>query len=430
LKSLNIMIRPVSDEFGFEVIGHNRYGRGAFVDRGHVQVLGPNNTTANRINIQFAASGGLLTNNPDINGIDPESLTFSQAFDQMQPEDYVTGASFAGSNYGNKDFKPEQVNFTGQATYSDSINHTIADIGHAVFTEADATRRSLTLAELKPTLSTGLDEAEFNKCACSLGKTNWLSVLPRSFIDKILQPTTAISKGATTGTFSVNQKRDPFSRKATKVVATDFENLNDLSIVETVVARRDIAKEDIKVAAGNSFTLDNPGGFFDQLHDYLTQKFSADYNSNTQREDYDTARRLGLQAPDTLPHQENILPTPEDSLFKRAAQGDQTALKAMKDNVANSNFGISKKAYDEFKEKTKDIGPKLKEAIAPHGSIWNPVTGKLTNQPGTPQTPVQPQIQPGADPTIGNILNPREHSYATPYIDYRDINIGQGKNPP
>jgi hypothetical protein len=145
----------------------------------------------------------------------------------------------------------------------------------------------------------------------------------------------------------------------------------------------------------------------------------------------------GIQAPDTLPHQENILPTPQDALFSRAAQGDPTALKAMQ-NSANFNFGLSKKALDDFKEKTKDTSPQLKAALSPlgsqlgvaaAGSIWDPLTGGLINPPGTPQTPVQPQIQPNSDPTIGNILNPREHSYDTPYIDYRGINTGQGKNP-
>jgi len=103
LKALNILIRPVSDEYGFEVIGHYRYGRGAFVEKGQIQVSTGNNNVVNQLDIQFAPHGGLLTDNPPVKTLGPTSQTFAEAYERMMPGDFVTGASFKGDNYTRHD---------------------------------------------------------------------------------------------------------------------------------------------------------------------------------------------------------------------------------------------------------------------------------------------------------------------------------------
>jgi hypothetical protein len=184
MEQINVSVRPVSDEFGFEVIGHNRYGRGVFVDRGHVK-LASAGANSNELRIQFSASSGTLTTNPpNSKFISPQANTFSQMFEKMQPEDWVTGAA----SYNDK----THVQLTSANTYSSAINRTIeAPSGKgAVFAEADTLRRAKTLRELQPTLQSGLDEVGFPACSCMLNRFQWFSVLPKDVLRKILSITT------------------------------------------------------------------------------------------------------------------------------------------------------------------------------------------------------------------------------------------------
>lgn len=195
LKALNTMIRPVSDEFGFEVIGHQRYGRGAFIDRGKLQLSDPNSVgtnpnVVNQLGIQFAAQGGIITDNPVEQNLGQESTNFAQLYETMTPDEYVTGASFRGANYNSTNHLAD-VNFTSQQTYTDSINNTVTRANKGVFIEADALKRSKTLEELRPIASNGLDDVGFSNCACGLGRAEWLSILPLELLSKILKPTSS-----------------------------------------------------------------------------------------------------------------------------------------------------------------------------------------------------------------------------------------------
>lgn len=192
LKALNIMVRPVSDEFGFEVIGHQRYGRGAFIDRGQLQITDPNTVgqnpnVVNQLGIQFASQGGIITDNPGESNLGQESANFSQLYEKMGPDDYITGASFKGANY-NSDNRLADVNYTSQQTYTDSINNTVTSTSKAVFIEADALKRAQTMEELRPTASNGLDDIGFANCNCGIGRAEWLSILPQEVLRQILSP--------------------------------------------------------------------------------------------------------------------------------------------------------------------------------------------------------------------------------------------------
>lgn len=348
LAALNIMVRPVSDEFGFEVIGHYRYGRGAYIDRGQVQLPDPNSVGqnpnyVNELNVQFAAHGGLLTDPAAQNApnLGPGSPNFAQAFEKMQPEDYMTGASFKGANYSD-DQKLQEVNPTNQNTYSNSLKHS-ADKGTAVFAEADALRRAVTLAELKPTLSTGLDAAGFEKCACELGRTEWLSVLPLSFIQQVLSPV--------------------------QVSAGDIE-VNAADLESQLIATGEIpaAQETVTVAIGDNFRLENPGGFFNILHDYLVQRFNRDYRENKFREDYAVNGGMNVTVPDPG-EQDNVLRPAKNSLFDRASMGDPDALEAMTKG-ANFNFGLTEKGLRDFKDTLDNPQPAPRQVSFP--TLVNP----------------------------------------------------------
>lgn len=180
---LNMMIRPVSDEFGFEVIGHYRYGRGAFIDRGQVQVKiqdGDAERLVNQLNIQFAPSGGFLTDGPSGTNLDPSAVSINSSLERMQPEDYVTGASFKG--YSTKGGVIQEVMLTSQSTYTNLVN---ANVGRGVYVEADSLRRARTLGELSPTLASGVDAVSV-PCGCSLSTPRWLGYMPREFVDRVL----------------------------------------------------------------------------------------------------------------------------------------------------------------------------------------------------------------------------------------------------
>jgi len=178
--SLNMMIRPVSDEFGFEVIGHYKYGRGSFIDRGQLKInTGDPQNLANEINLQFAPSGGFLTDPSVIGSATGHVVSYASSFEKMQPDDYVTGASFKGYATGG----PTDVVQTSQNTYTNLMN---SNTGKSVFIEADSLRKSKTLGELSPTIDLpGLDSAH-KPCSCGLSRGDWLSVLPVEFITKIV----------------------------------------------------------------------------------------------------------------------------------------------------------------------------------------------------------------------------------------------------
>jgi len=315
LPNLNIMIRPVSDEFGFEVIGHYRYGRGAFIDRGKVkiEVGGKDRPIVNDLGIQFAATGSLIENFPmDVNLATngPETLNFAEAFEDMRPEDWMTGASFK-ANFSGKD-SLDGINYTGQETYSSNLK---ASKTTTVFVEADSLRKSLTLAELKPSINMGALSEAVEDCDCWLGKAEWLSVLPKSVVGSILGK----------------------------------ENINNQLLNPTGTETQ------------IGLQTPSPQGFFKKLNEFLQDKFDLEYGYNVSREKQNTTGGVTVFAQPQLPRTDNILGDLQSSLFQRAALGDPDALEAMKADV-NFAFGETEKAWKDFNKELSASGAKIKQA--------------------------------------------------------------------
>lgn len=328
LTDLNVMIRPVSDEFGFEVIGHSRYGRGAYIDLGKVQVKDKSGLIANQLGIQFSQTGGFLQDSMNMTaGVQGPVLQFlSETFDRMRPDDFQTGASFSGSRTGDK-ATIDEVNITSQQTYTENMKQ---NKGKLVFIEADATRKALTLAELSPTLDLGaLSEATVN-CNCVLNKTNWLSIFPQSVLSKIIQ-------------------------------------------------------------GNNPQVFKDSAGFFETLNNYLTNNIiSKNYEINAKREMRDVSGTTPviapsrsitprpLQAPALQPNlraiefydvppisgsSNNIFPDSANPIFARASQGDPEALKILQNDV-NLNFGLTKKGLQDFNNSLSEAKIKLNSSLS------------------------------------------------------------------
>ncbi len=285
--NLNMLVRPVSDEFGFELIGHYRYGRGTFIDQGKIQIAGPGKTVANKLNVQFAATGGLMTDPTSVNIMGPESTSFAASFEDMRPDDFVTGASM--------DAGASSVTLTSQNTYDMAILNSSLRTGQTVFADADATRRGLTLAELKPTIQNDGLAGGFEKCSCQLSKPSWLSVLPQSSIDQVLRD-------------------NPISGIA---------------------------------------SASNTGSFFDILNAYLVERFNTNYSANANREANDVGVNVGSFNPDNASEDTNVLGDPSNPLFNAAANGDPDAIAALAQQ-ANFNFGQTDDALKNFKRTAND----------------------------------------------------------------------------
>jgi len=452
--SLNMLIRPVSDEFGFEVIGHYRYGRGSYIDRGQLRINNPESQNlANQLNVQFAPSGGLLTD-PSVTGnADGSVVSFSDSFEKMQPDDYATGASFKGYATGG----PTDIVQTTQNTYTNLVN---SSTGKSVFIEADALRRSKLLGELSPTLDIPGLEATTKPCSCGLGRNNWLSILPVEVIKNVVN-------GKTFGFVEEPIKReiDPEAQKTRDAIGAEIDaaiaakkksedeeiaELQKKEQTQDITDQIDAIKESstkfvqtqeeskkqrqesvpnitstistIGADPNKSFFIGNvtSGDFFNALQKFLKTKFQDEYDrSNALREQAYTVRdrkfertiadpvygqRItsdlsGLSPLDGNP-EDNILGDPSDPLFGAASRGDPDALKAL-EQKANFNFGSSKNALSNLKDAWKSGKEKI---IKDANSIKLPYSkkdlksafkmdrnGKIDASPG-------PQTQPYGTP--------------------------------
>lgn len=345
--NLNMLVRPVSDEFGFELIGHYRYGRGSFIDRGKIQIGNPdaNGAVANKLNIQFASTGGLLTDSTGINSAGPNAAGFSSAYEDMRPDDYLTGASFDHGVAGNGEVTNQS--FTSQTTYDNAITAARQRTGTVIFADADATRRGQTLAELKPTMDDFGLSGGIEKCGCQLGKTDWLSVLPQSALDQILRPRATVATNTTT-----SSDLDPNATSAS-ALQNGTTTLQNAVVTPTSITSSDGA--DFNNPVGEKQSV-NFGGFFDVLNAYLVNRFNTDYNSgdgNAERENADTGASLGI-ATQVYQDDTNLLGDPQDPLFNAASNGDPLALEKLQKR-ANFNFG-------DAKEVTKNAGKLITDA--------------------------------------------------------------------
>jgi len=173
LKGGTTMVRPVSDERGFEVIGHFRYGRGVALRDGSLilneNVSGGTNTRTNP-GIQFALSGDLFaTLTAQSQGLTSVASAYANPADaiaRMQPEDLQTaGILVPGGTDGHKkpQFDDTKENFVESAPLGSGIKT-------APSVEAGQLSRALTLAEMSVREDATLPNDD--KCACQMGRAD------------------------------------------------------------------------------------------------------------------------------------------------------------------------------------------------------------------------------------------------------------------
>jgi len=402
LADLNCMIRPVSDEFGFEVIGHYRYGRGAFIDRNGIQLQSPDTgNIVNQLQIPFSPSGGLLTANPSAgSNLDGSAQSFAAAFEVMGPDDYVTGATFRRASGTSGNAEPEA--FTGQASYTSDIENAKDT---AVFVDADQRRKSKTLAELSPQTSNGLDSVEYSQCACTMGRTDWWSVLPQSEIAKVVRSMSAATNASSTqspvGTVRASGGGAP---AGTATTSTDAFNVTINQIVEDESKSPSsiLSSENNSGSTAAVFADESGQTFFQILRTYLQNDFATKYTQNMQREELYTGGGLKIENDGIDPgrgiESNNLLGDPGSPLFQRAVNGDPDAIRALQ-NEANLNFGLTSSALSEFKATVSQSPARIQEQFDNPNPAGPPVSVSTDPPPKQYQPPTYPTVKDPINPT-------------------------------
>lgn len=183
------MVRPVSDERGFEVIGHFRYGRGVALRDGSLvlneNVAGGKNSKTN-VDLQFALSGDLFaTLNAQSQGLTAIQSAYGNPADviaRLQPEDLQTAATLVpGGPDGQKkpQFSETGTNFIDVAPLNSPENK-----GLPPSVEAGQLSKALTLAEMSVREDTIPDDGD---CECQMGRAD-LAFINVGYQVKVLNP--------------------------------------------------------------------------------------------------------------------------------------------------------------------------------------------------------------------------------------------------
>jgi hypothetical protein len=158
------MIRPVSDERGFEVIGHFRYGRGISLRDGNLVGSGSAHEKAN-VDVQFALSGDLFASlNAQSQGLTSITTVYPSPADavaRLQPDELQT-AGIINPDTKQAEFVNTGTNFVDSAPIGSPEQK-----GVPSNVEAGQLSRALTLAELTLTKDLTIPN---DTCPCTLGR--------------------------------------------------------------------------------------------------------------------------------------------------------------------------------------------------------------------------------------------------------------------
>jgi hypothetical protein len=383
LPSLQLIIRPVSDEFGFEVVGHYRYGRASKID---LDRLAKNDSPTNNLTVQFAPTGNLLTDSvstPTSASGDSSPSDFAKSLEKMTTEDWQTGATFTNLPVtGPVTIDTTSVTLTSRQTFNDMKSGN----GNTAFVEADAVLSAKALTELSPTVdNSGLSQFVAD-CSCGLGRPNWINVLPTSVIESIVN-------GSSDSTYAKSSKdaRDSIGNSPIAEVLRSSSSVSvDESRSNTELFSSTGDEGSKPVAFKGNITS---GQFFAALNAELRKSFSDRLKANNGREQRYTQGNVpveinGINTNEVDPTFKNYTPQ-EYSLFQAAANGDISALKTLNNNP-NWNFGLTPSAFEKMKT-----------------GIDNAVTAFKRSVNNTPDSPSFSQlINPGYYDAAGGSVPP------------------------
>ena len=162
------MIRPVSDERGFELIGHYRYGRGMSLRDGSL-VLNPSGGNNMKVDIgsQVALTGDLYASlnaqSQGLTSIQTQYPNPADAMARLMPDDLASAAVINPST-GNPVIVSSDTNFIDTAPLGSPQQK-----GAMPSVEATQLSRALTLAEMAARDSLSQAEAA-TECSCMMGR--------------------------------------------------------------------------------------------------------------------------------------------------------------------------------------------------------------------------------------------------------------------
>lgn len=221
------MIRPVSDERGFEVIGHFRYGRGISLRDGRLTLSnGVNDRTD--IGVQLALSGDLFASlQAQSQGLTTVATVYPNPADavaRLQPDDLQTAATITpGKGAETAQFVNTEENFVDAAPLGSPEAQ-----GLPVSVEAGQLSRALTLAEM----SVKEDQIPGDE-ACGCAVRSDLAFINVGYSVKTVNPanpeTNLFGNATLTGTptFGDAQQQLEIATGAAKPAELKFDNIRD-----------------------------------------------------------------------------------------------------------------------------------------------------------------------------------------------------------
>jgi hypothetical protein len=173
------MIRPVSDERGFEVIGHFRYGRGVSLQDGRLIAGNPQDKVS--VGVQAALSGDLFaTLSSQSQGLTSVTTVYpspAEAITRLQMEDLQTA--------GILNPETKKAEFVGDTFIDSAVIGSPEQAGVPTTAEASQLSKALTITELTVARSSGVVDPN---CACTLGRSD-LTFLRTGFQVKFMDGT-------------------------------------------------------------------------------------------------------------------------------------------------------------------------------------------------------------------------------------------------
>jgi hypothetical protein len=162
------LVRPVSDERGFEVIGHFRYGRGIALRDGQLVLSNGGRNQRASVDVQLALGGGLTeTLAAQSQGITAVTSSYANpafAVARMVPADDLQTAGFINPETKEPEFTPGKETFAETAPLG-----SLAQIGLPASVEATQLSRALTITEMR---AKDADIQEESDCACVTGRAD------------------------------------------------------------------------------------------------------------------------------------------------------------------------------------------------------------------------------------------------------------------
>ena len=362
------MIRPVSDERGFEVIGHHRYGRGVSLRDGMLVAGG---TQRADVGIQVALSGGLFESiQAQTQGLTTISTGYSnpaEAVARLGPDDLQTAASI------NPQTKQPVYNNTG-TTFVSTATLTSKERQGAVSppdVEAAQLSRALTIAEMKVREDALGGVPVDADCECITGRAD-LSFINVGYQVRTIRPTASdddvraqasaliaeARKAAETDPLVQNQQISVESATLTAIEAALLEASPEL--VQTVREQLADNGESLEVAprlpvlTGESLSS-RVEAFLADLYRALDgphQEHERELRGELIRTENRTAEqvRFGTDTPEVSPF------APPFSVPGRAAGGDPAAL-ALQGKTALSQAA---EAWENFGDELKSNAERTK----------------------------------------------------------------------